>query len=85
MRESAIVKDRLISFLKADLEKFMVNGKNPYENSLETLSRLYVEENVLSKIQDRLFLEKECAFETGIRNLDLDSLERAIFKSDHTS
>ena len=35
MRESAIVKDRLISFLKADLEKFQVNGRTPIQKVLK--------------------------------------------------
>ena len=84
MRKSAIVKDRLIAHLKTELGKFMVNEKNPYEKRLETLSRLYVEEKILSDLQDRLFSKKECAFETRIKNLELDSLEKAIFKSDCT-
>ena len=30
-------------------------------------------------------LEKECAFEARIRNLELESLEKAIFETDHIS
>ena len=86
MKESIKVKDRLITYLKADLLgplKFMVNRKNPYEKSLETLSRLYVQEKILFDLQDRLSLEKECAFEARIRDLELESLENAIFEIDH--
>ena len=46
MKESIKVKHRLITYLKADLDKFMVNRKNPYEKSLETLSKLYVQEKI---------------------------------------
>jgi hypothetical protein len=41
-----------------------------------------VEEKILSNLQERIFLEKECAFESRIINLELESLERAIFKID---
>ena len=85
MKESIKVKHRLITYLKADLDKFMVNGKNPYEKSLETLSRLYVQEKILSDLQDSFSLEKECAFEARIRNLEIESLEKAIFHTDHIS
>ena len=54
MKESAKLKDRWITYLNADLDKFMVNGKNPYEKSLEILNRLYVEEKIISDIQDRI-------------------------------
>ena len=46
MKDSINVKDNLITYLKADLDKFMVNGQNPYEKSLETLSKLYVQEKI---------------------------------------
>ena len=85
MKESIKVKDRLVTYLKADLDKFMVNGKNPYEKSLETLSRLYIQEKILSDLQDRLYLEKECAFEANIRDYELKSLDKAIFETDHIS
>ena len=47
MKESIKVKDRLITYLKADLDKFMVNGKNPYEKSLVMKLRALVYPQVL--------------------------------------